>query len=147
MPTCALDATETNFVIAREKQIVNVVNTDTLGVGVRVLLNGTWGFDTSRDLTKTGVVAATKEALAIAKGRSALSKTGGGTKIGEKIVDSRVDLFSDPADPSLLGHGMAKACRSTAKCGSKTACCSNSPTRDSGRKRRTLVRTMAASAR
>jgi TldD protein len=56
-----------NFVITREQQIVNVVDTDSLGVGVRVLLNGTWGFGASRDLTKAGVVAATKEALAIAR--------------------------------------------------------------------------------
>ncbi len=56
-----------NFVITREQQIVNVVDTDNLGVGVRVLVKGTWGFGASRDLTKSGVVAATKEALAIAK--------------------------------------------------------------------------------
>jgi TldD protein len=56
-----------NFVITREQQIVNVVDTDNLGVGVRVLVNGTWGFGASRDLTKSGVVAATKEAVAIAK--------------------------------------------------------------------------------
>ncbi|MFI5256492.1 MAG: TldD/PmbA family protein [Gemmatimonadales bacterium] len=56
-----------NFVVTREQQIINVVDTDTLGVGVRVLVNGTWGFGASRDLTKSGVVAATKEALAIAK--------------------------------------------------------------------------------
>ena len=56
-----------NFVVTREQQIVNVVDTDTLGVGVRVLVNGTWGFGASRDLSKAGVVAATKEALAIAK--------------------------------------------------------------------------------
>ncbi|MDQ6633206.1 MAG: metallopeptidase TldD-related protein [Gemmatimonadota bacterium] len=56
-----------NFVITREQQIINVVDTDTLGVGVRVLVNGTWGFGASRDMTKSGVVAATKEALAIAK--------------------------------------------------------------------------------
>jgi TldD protein len=55
------------YVITRERQIVNVVDTDTLGVGVRVLVNGTWGFGASRDMTKAGVVAATKEALAIAK--------------------------------------------------------------------------------
>ena len=56
-----------NFVITREQQIVNVVDTDNLGVGVRVLLNGTWGFGASRELTKSGVVAATREALAITK--------------------------------------------------------------------------------
>src|SRR3954469_8271636 len=38
------------------------------------------------------------------EGRSAFSKTGGGTKIGEKIVDSKVNIFSDPADPQLLGQ-------------------------------------------
>jgi TldD protein len=56
-----------NFVITREQQIVNVVDTESLGVGVRVLVNGTWGFGASRDLTKGGVVAATKEALGIAR--------------------------------------------------------------------------------
>jgi predicted Zn-dependent protease len=38
------------------------------------------------------------------EGRSAFSKQGGGTKIGEKIVDERVTLFSDPADPDLLSN-------------------------------------------
>jgi predicted Zn-dependent protease len=38
------------------------------------------------------------------EGRSAFSKQGGGTKIGEKIVDPKVTLFSDPGDPQLLGQ-------------------------------------------
>lgn len=38
------------------------------------------------------------------EGRSPFSKTGGGNKVGEKIVDSRVTLFSDPADPQLLSQ-------------------------------------------
>ncbi|MGH7616519.1 MAG: TldD/PmbA family protein [Gemmatimonadaceae bacterium] len=38
------------------------------------------------------------------EGRSAFSKQGGGTKIGEKVVDQRVTLFSDPADPQLLSN-------------------------------------------
>ena len=37
------------------------------------------------------------------EGRSAFSKPGGGTRIGEQVVDSRVTLYSDPADPELLG--------------------------------------------
>jgi predicted Zn-dependent protease len=36
------------------------------------------------------------------EGRSPFSKKGGGTKIGEKIADERVTLYSDPADPDLL---------------------------------------------
>ena len=38
------------------------------------------------------------------EGRSAFSKQGGGSKIGEKVVDSKVTIFSDPADPQLLGQ-------------------------------------------
>jgi predicted Zn-dependent protease len=36
------------------------------------------------------------------EGRSAFSKPGGGTRMGEKVVDERVTLYSDPADPDLL---------------------------------------------
>jgi predicted Zn-dependent protease len=38
------------------------------------------------------------------EGRSAFSKQGGGNKIGEKLVDSRVTIFSDPQDPELLAQ-------------------------------------------
>ncbi len=36
------------------------------------------------------------------EGRSAFSKKGGGTRVGETIADARVTLLSDPADPELL---------------------------------------------
>jgi predicted Zn-dependent protease len=38
------------------------------------------------------------------EGRSPFVKQGGGNKIGEKIVDSRVTLISDPSDPDLLAQ-------------------------------------------
>ena len=38
------------------------------------------------------------------EGRSPFSKPGGGTRIGEKVMDERVTLFSDPGDPLLLGQ-------------------------------------------
>ena len=38
------------------------------------------------------------------EGRSPFSKPGGGTRIGEKVADERVTLYSDPADPALLGQ-------------------------------------------
>ena len=38
------------------------------------------------------------------EGRSPFSKQGGGNKIGEKIVDDRVSVISDPADPMLLAQ-------------------------------------------
>ena len=53
--------------VTREQQIVNVVDTDSIGIGVRALVAGTWGFAASRDLTKDGVAATAREAVAIAK--------------------------------------------------------------------------------
>jgi len=38
------------------------------------------------------------------EGRSPFSKRGGGTKIGEKIVDERVTIYSDPTDADLLAQ-------------------------------------------
>ena len=38
------------------------------------------------------------------EGRSPFVKQGGGNKIGEKIVDPRITVFSDPADPQLLSQ-------------------------------------------
>jgi predicted Zn-dependent protease len=37
------------------------------------------------------------------EGRSPFSRAGGGNRVGEKVTDERVTLYSDPADPSLLG--------------------------------------------
>ena len=50
------------------------------------------------------LLAFSLNARAADEGRSAFTKQGGGTQIGEKIVDERVTLFSDPADPQLLGQ-------------------------------------------
>ena len=33
------------------------------------------------------------------EGRSFMSKEGGGNKIGEKIVDERINIYSDPLNP------------------------------------------------
>ncbi len=50
------------------------------------------------------LLAFSLDARSADEGRSAFSKTGGGTKIGEKIVDAKVNIFSDPTDPQLLGQ-------------------------------------------
>ncbi|HEY0243476.1 MAG TPA: DNA gyrase modulator, partial [Gemmatimonadaceae bacterium] len=56
-----------NFVSTREQQITNVVDTDSIGAGVRALVNGTWGFAATRTMTKDGVASAAKRAVAVAK--------------------------------------------------------------------------------
>ena len=50
------------------------------------------------------LLAFSLDARSADEGRSAFSKQGGGTKIGEKVTDARVTLFSDPADPQLLSN-------------------------------------------
>lgn len=51
-----------------------------------------------------GLVAFYADARLADEGRSPFAKQGGGNKVGEKIVDERVTLFSDPADPQLLAQ-------------------------------------------
>lgn len=48
------------------------------------------------------LLAAALNARSTDEGRSAFSKPGGGTRLGEKVVDERVTLYSDPADADLL---------------------------------------------
>jgi predicted Zn-dependent protease len=48
------------------------------------------------------LLAGSLDARSAAEGRSAWSKQGGGTKLGEKVLDERVTLLSDPWDPQLL---------------------------------------------
>ena len=62
------------FVFTREDKVQNVVNTESLGVGIRVIANGTWGFAATNALTTDAVAKAARQAVAIAK---ANSKIGG----------------------------------------------------------------------
>ena len=55
------------FVVTREDKVQNLVNTESYGVGVRVIANGTWGFAATSDVTKDGIKKAAERAVAIAK--------------------------------------------------------------------------------
>ena len=46
------------FVITREKNVENIVNTESTGVGIRVLANGAWGFAATNELSKEAVAKA-----------------------------------------------------------------------------------------
>ena len=58
------------FVVTRENKVQNVVNTESLGVGIRVIANGTWGFAATSALDSASVAAAARQAVAIAKANS-----------------------------------------------------------------------------
>ncbi|MFT4247998.1 MAG: TldD/PmbA family protein [Pseudomonas sp.] len=55
------------FVITREDKVQNVVNTESTGAGVRVIVNGAWGFAATNELTDAGVARAAQQAAAIAR--------------------------------------------------------------------------------
>ena len=55
------------FVITREKRVQNVANTESFGVGVRVIADGAWGFAASNNVTKEEVVKTAERAVAVAK--------------------------------------------------------------------------------
>lgn len=62
------------FVITRENKVLNVANTESFGVGIRVIVNGCWGFAAGNVVTKEGVAKTAERAVAVAK---ANAKVGG----------------------------------------------------------------------
>lgn len=60
------------FVFARDTKIQNVTDTESFGVGVRVIADGTWGFAATNDVSPDGVARAAAQAVAIAKANAAL---------------------------------------------------------------------------
>lgn len=63
------------FVITREDKVQNIVNTESYGVGIRVIANGCWGFAAVADAKSDVQIAkAAEDAVAIAKANSKLMK-------------------------------------------------------------------------
>ncbi len=58
------------YVITREKRVDNLVNTESAGIGIRVIANGTWGFASTSDMSPDSVAKAAVQAVAVAKANS-----------------------------------------------------------------------------
>lgn len=58
------------FITTREKVVNNVVNTESAGIGIRVIANGTWGFASTSLITPESIAKTAKQAVAIAKANS-----------------------------------------------------------------------------
>jgi TldD protein len=58
------------FISTRENKVQGIENSESFGTGVRVIVNGTWGFAATHDVTPDGVKKATQRAVAIAKANS-----------------------------------------------------------------------------
>ncbi|MFT4832454.1 MAG: TldD protein [Psychroserpens sp.] len=62
------------YVFTREDKVQNVVNTESFGIGIRVIANGTWGFASTNNVSEDGIKKATLQAVAIAKANSKFQK-------------------------------------------------------------------------
>ena len=60
------------FVVTREDKVENIVNTESYGMGVRVIANGSWGFAATDKMDNDGIAKAAELAVAIAKENSRL---------------------------------------------------------------------------
>ncbi|HTI09820.1 MAG TPA: TldD/PmbA family protein [Puia sp.] len=58
------------FIVTRENRIQNIANTESFGVGIRVIANGSWGFAASNDVSSAGVAKTAERAVAVAKANS-----------------------------------------------------------------------------
>ncbi|HET9052970.1 MAG TPA: DNA gyrase modulator, partial [Cyclobacteriaceae bacterium] len=58
----------------REKRIQGIQSSESFGVGIRVIVNGTWGFASTNLVTADGLKKATSQAVAIAKANSKFQK-------------------------------------------------------------------------
>ena len=55
------------FVVTREKRVQNIANTESFGVGIRVIANGAWGFAATNKVTKDDIAKTAEKAVAVAK--------------------------------------------------------------------------------
>ncbi|MEJ7760806.1 MAG: metallopeptidase TldD-related protein [Gemmatimonadaceae bacterium] len=77
------------------------------------------------------------DARASDEGRSPFTKTGGGNKIGEKIIDARISITADPFDPMVLSQPWdGTVCHWAARLSSTRACSRSFTTLASGQRSR-----------
>ena len=62
------------FITTRENKVQNIVNSESFGAGIRVIVNGTWGFAATNIVNVDGIKKATQQAVAIAKANSKFQK-------------------------------------------------------------------------
>ncbi len=60
------------FVVTREDKVENIVNTESYGMGIRVIANGSWGFAATDKMDNDSIAKAAELAVAIAKENSRL---------------------------------------------------------------------------
>src|SRR6478735_9228143 len=55
------------FIVTREDKVENIVNTESYGIGIRVIANGSWGFASTDNMNKDSIAKTAQLAVTIAK--------------------------------------------------------------------------------
>jgi TldD protein len=63
------------FVTAQETRVDNIVSTESAGIGVRVIADGTWGFAATSDVTPDSIAATARKAVAVARANAKFQTT------------------------------------------------------------------------
>ena len=61
------------FIFTRDRRVQNIVNTESYGFGVRVIVDGTWGFASSSNVKKDEIARIAGQAVGIAKANRRLN--------------------------------------------------------------------------
>jgi TldD protein len=73
------------FIFTRDRRVQNIVNTEDYGFGVRVIVDGTWGFASSSVVTKEEISRVAAQAVAIARANRKVN--------AEPVVLAPVDAY------------------------------------------------------
>ena len=60
------------FITTRERNVESVTNTESYGIGIRVIANGSWGFAATDKMDNAGILKAADTAVAVAKANARL---------------------------------------------------------------------------
>src|SRR3954469_17136631 len=89
-------------VATRERQVQNVSRSASYGLGLRVLVNGAWGFAATNRVDPSAARAAAEQAIAIARANAALTTRKVVLANADKVVASWTNpIKRDPFDVSL----------------------------------------------
>src|SRR6266850_4358913 len=69
-----INRTLNQFINTREKIVQNVTNTESFGFGVRVLVDGSWGFAASSRVEKAEIEKVTERAITMARANKAIQR-------------------------------------------------------------------------
>ena len=94
-------------IAARESRIQNISNNESYGLGIRVIVKGTWGFAATNNVTAAGITACARRAVALARANAKLQnepvrlapQKGLGDRVWKTPIE--VDAFTIPVQEKV----------------------------------------------